>query len=147
MIKINRKVEYALIVLKHMEAKQSNKLTSAREISDLYSTPFDTTAKVMQKMNNSGFFKSQKGVKGGYNLAVDLQNISYLQLVELIEGKSATMDCLDNKCSLLSSCNIINPINKLNKHLMYFFKTLSLKELLSQQSTDPLDKILEVTGI
>jgi len=146
MVKINKKVEYALIVLKHMMTKEEGELTQAREICDLYHTPFDTTAKVMQLMNNRGYFHSHKGAKGGYTLAINLKDVNYLQLVELIEGKSATMDCTENKCSLLSSCNIISPISKLNKHLWYFFKSLSLDELLNQNSFDPVDKIFEVTG-
>ncbi len=147
MVKINKKVEYALIALKHMSDKKDETLTTAREISDIYHTPFDTTAKVMQQMNSMGFFNSQKGVKGGYSLKIDLRTISYLQLVELIEGKKAIMDCTENNCNLLGSCNIVHPINKLNKHLNYFFKTLSLEELLNQNSNDPVERILEVTGV
>ena len=146
MLKINKKVEYALIVLKHMTSSDANPLTQAREICDLYNTPFDTTAKVMQQMNQSGFFDSHKGAKGGYNLKVDLNNISYYRLVEIIEGKKSAMDCVENNCNLINSCNIVSPITKLNKHLTYFFQGLSLEELLNQKSNDPVDKILEVTN-
>jgi Rrf2 family protein len=147
LVKINKKVEYALIVLKHMSTKDIKSLSQAREVCELYQTPFDTTAKVMQQMNQAGFFNSQKGAKGGYSLKVDLNNISYLQLVEIIEGKKSVIDCADTKCNLIKSCNIVSPITKLNKHLTYFFQGLSLEELLNQNFNDPVDRILEVTGI
>ena len=146
MVKINKKVEYALMVLKHMTQKPEDDLTTAREICDNYNIPFDTTSKVMQQMNNSGMFNSHKGVKGGYSLNVDLKNISYLELTELVEGKKATVDCEITKCNLLDSCNIVSPMKKLNDHLMYFFQGLSLDELLIQNAHGPMDRINEVTG-
>jgi Rrf2 family nitric oxide-sensitive transcriptional repressor len=146
MVKINKKVEYALMALKHMSLKSEGELTTAREICDKYNVPFDTTSKVMQQMNNFGMFKSHKGVKGGYSLAINLKNISYLELTELVEGKKSTVDCELTKCNLLNSCNIVSPMKKLNDHLMYFFSGLSLDELLVQNAHGPLDKINEVTG-
>lgn len=132
MLKINKKVEYALIVLKHILNQQDAHLSTAREISDRYKTPFDTTSKVMQQMNNSGILASIQGVKGGYKLAHDLKSLSYLQLVELIEGRKAKTSCKSGKCSLLDSCNIIGPIEKLNEYLIYFFQGLSIHELLDE---------------
>ena len=146
MVKINKKVEYALMVLKHMTQKDSEELTTAREICDKYNVPFDTTSKVMQQMNNYGMFNSQKGVKGGYSLNINLKNISYLELAELVEGKKATVDCELEKCNLVSSCNIVSPMKKLNDHLKYFFKGLTLDELLLQDARGPIDRINEVTG-
>ena len=124
MVKINKKVEYALIVLKHLETSSDEELTTARKICDKYSTPFDTTSRVMQVMNNAGILTSLQGVKGGYKLNVDLSGISYHQLVEMIEGKKIDKDCSEMKCSLLSSCNITGPIKKFNQYLNHFFKGL-----------------------
>ncbi|HXH29460.1 MAG TPA: Rrf2 family transcriptional regulator [Bacteriovoracaceae bacterium] len=131
MIKINRKVEYALMVLKLMKDKGSSELTTAREVCDRFQTPFDTTAKVMQLMNTAGILQSQKGVKGGYTLSKDLSTISYLELAQLIEGKSFAMSCSEGPCGLFHTCNISGPVKRLNNYLISIFNTLTLNELLA----------------
>lgn len=148
MIKINRKVEYALMVLKLMKDRGNEELTTAREICDQFKTPFDTTAKVMQLMNAAGILHSQKGVKGGYTLSRDLSEVSYMELVELIEGKSFMMDCHDRgeghgACDLYHNCNISRPIKRLNDYLINIFKALTLNELLAEDNLLALKRLPE----
>jgi Rrf2 family protein len=140
MIKINRKVEYALMVLKFMSEKQVDELTTAREVCDQFKTPFDTTAKVMQQLNLAGILVSMKGVKGGYYLNCDLSQLSYLQLVELIEARKFSLDCHEGPCELLGSCNISGPIKRLNDYLTSIFSTLSVKELLHDHPLLPVGR-------
>ena len=144
MLKINKKVEYALMALKFMADKthsaipnnQDNEvviLTSAREICDEFNTPFDTTAKVMQLMNNHDILKSVKGIKGGYSINKPLNAITYMQLVRLIEGKTEVgRVCVSDKgtCELFGKCNIATPVEQLNRKLNTFLETLTLAELL-----------------
>ena len=134
MIKINRKVEYALMVLKLMKEKGPGELTTAREVCDRFELPFDTTAKVMQQMNGADFLHSHKGVKGGYTLARELSSISYIELAELIEGKSFMMDCHEGPCDLIHTCNISQPIKRLNDYLINIFSSLTLHELLADDN-------------
>lgn len=131
------------MVLKLMKDKDVSELTTAREVCDTFDTPFDTTAKVMQLMNSAGILHSQKGVKGGYTIAVDLSQVSYMQLVELIEGKSFMMDCHEGPCELLHSCNITQPIRRLNDYLINIFNALSLNELLAEDNLLALKKLPE----
>jgi Rrf2 family protein len=148
MIKINRKVEYALMVLKHMKEKGQSELTTAREVCDRFDSPFDTTAKVMQQMNGAGILHSIKGVKGGYTMARDLSTISYMELAELIEGKSFMMDCHDRgdalgPCDLYHKCNISQPIKRLNDYIINIFNSLTLNELLAEDNLLALKKSAE----
>lgn len=138
MLKINKKVEYALMALKFMADKALHSsdgaaLTSAREICDHFNTPFDTTAKVMQLMNNQHILKSTKGIKGGYSLNKNLNEITYMELVRLIEGKEHIGRVCESKhgtCELFGKCNIATPVEKLNRKLSQFLETLTLAELL-----------------
>lgn len=122
--------------------KESQDLTTAREICDKFNTPFDTTAKVMQIMASQGLMNSLKGVKGGYTLSSDLSQISFLALSEMIEGKTFTMDCESSKCEFFGTCNITAPIKRLNEYLEVFFNNLSLKELLTSHGPITLGRFI-----
>lgn len=149
MLKITKKVEYALIVLKYMGEHPSGELHSAREICDKFSLPFDTTAKVMQSMNNKGLLKSLQGIKGGYVLSTDLGNINFLNLVEMIEGKIPEMFCETAKggpCHLTGSCNIITPVDRLNRKVKNYLSMLSVEELLFENILENDEGILQVNS-
>ena len=132
MLKINKKVEYALMALKFMAERQDGKLTTAREICDHFNTPFDTVAKVMQSLNNHDILNSVKGIKGGYQLNTNLNKLTYKEIEKIIEGKLDTNACKSTKglCELYQTCNIITPVEKLRAQVDHFLSHLTLQELL-----------------
>jgi len=135
-LKITKKVEYALMALKFMSSKPKDELTSARELCDEFNTPFDTMAKVLQAMNQAGWLSSIKGIKGGYVLCMDLSMISFMQLNRVIEGQENEDVCTKNngRCELHGTCNIVTPITTLNKHVNSFLDVLTLNQLLTQET-------------
>lgn len=138
MNKINRKVEYALMALKHMRAKTPGELTSAKEICDAYGAPFDGMSRVLQILGQKGILKSEQGAQGGYQITRDLSKVSLQEVIESITGKIEIAKCLSSgsaeACDIKSSCNIISPVMVLNKKLTEFYKTLSIAELIESKS-------------
>ncbi len=135
MLRINKKTEYALMVLKYMSEKEKDSLVSVREICDRFNTPFDTTAKVMQVMNSNDLLDSVKGIKGGYVLKTPLEKISYMDLAKMIEGKKEQAFCETSKgkCELEECCNIASPLQNLSERLNSFLKELTLRDLFSNK--------------
>lgn len=120
------------MALKYMTGKIPGELTSAKEVSDLFKTPFDATARVMQVMAQKGLLRSEQGASGGYQICKDLSKVSVHDLVEMIDGPTALVKCLhnENPCEIKGTCNIVSPVTLLNKKLTEFYHGLSLKELL-----------------
>ncbi|MDG0814778.1 RrF2 family transcriptional regulator [Bdellovibrio svalbardensis] len=138
MNKINRKLEYALMALKYMSQKIPGELTSAKEVSDAFHTPFDATARVMQQMAQKGaILRAEYGANGGYQITKDLAKVSLHDLVEVIEGPTALMKCMNSEapCDIHSTCNIVSPLKNLNHKLTEFYKSVSLKDLLVEKNT------------
>ncbi|HEX7675565.1 MAG TPA: Rrf2 family transcriptional regulator [Bdellovibrio sp.] len=143
MNKINRKLEYALMALKYMSQKIPGELTSAKEVSDSFHTPFDATARVMQQMaQKGGILRAEYGANGGYQITKDLAKVSIHDLVEIIEGPTALVKCLhkEEPCEIQKTCNIVSPITNLNLKLTEFYKSVSLKDLLVERAAMPAKK-------
>lgn len=135
MNKINRKLEYALMGLKHMRAKAPGELTSVKELATAYGVPFDAASRVMQVLAQAGVLISEQGAHGGYMIGRDLSRLSFADLSEILLGKVAVARCLSDheegpSCEMRGSCNIVTPVQVLNRKLNEFYRNLSVADLL-----------------
>lgn len=146
MLKVNRKVEYGLVALKHMLGKPRDQLTSVREICENYGTPFDPVAHVLRILNAEGLVKSEQGAHGGYRLAENVKRVSLAAFIEMIEGQLGFVDCIREdhvcRCNMTQRCNIIHPMHTLNDRLLGFMRSVTLGELL----VDGLPETVTMTG-
>lgn len=134
MNRINRKVEYALIALKHMRAKAQGERTTVKEIAVLYGCSQDVTARVLQTLASRSLLNSEPGVHGGYTVAKDLGRVSFYELLEMIMGPLGVARCLheadEGACELRQTCNIVSPIQNLNRRMSDFYRSLSIAEII-----------------
>ncbi len=129
-------MEYAIMSLKHMGLKTPSELTTAKEISQSKSIPFDVTSRVLQIMARYKVLESVQGVQGGYKLIQELNDLSLFQLIEMIEGQQTLVKCLSAKisakkedtCEFFNNCNIHQPLNYVNSKVLNFYKTISVSE-------------------
>lgn len=132
MVRINRKVEYALMALRRMTDRGQGVLTSAKEICADTGAPFDATSRVMQLMAQKGILKSEHGAHGGYQIVRDLNKVSLYEVMEVILGPIEIVKCLNGAgdCELFNTCSIQSPLRELNNRLKDFYENLSLGEIL-----------------
>jgi len=130
MLKITRKVEYALIALRHMQLKQSEELTSTKEIATRYGVPQQLLAKTLQHMARDGIIEAVQGSAGGYRIATNLDQISMKDFFERLEGPLGMMDCyFDSDCIQMGACNIRIPIQRINDNMRNLFSQMSVQEV------------------
>ncbi len=130
MLKITRKVEYALIALRHMQSKKLDELTSAKEIATQYGIPQQLLAKTLQQMSKDGIVEAVQGPAGGYRILANLDHISLKDFFEKLEGPLGLMDCyFDSDCIQISTCNIRVPIQRINDNMRNMFSQLTLREV------------------
>ena len=124
------------MALKLMAQKRPGELTSAKEVASQTGTSFDVVAQVMRALAQHGLLRSEQGPQGGYTIIRDLQRVSVLELMEMIEGPVNVAKCLheNTQCELQSSCNIQSPIEMLNRKLTDFYRDLKVAELLKLRS-------------
>ncbi len=131
MFKLNRKIEYALIALKHLSNKRPGEISTAKEIADTYGCSFDTIARILQTLTQKSWLQSSQGVTGGYLLIKDLAKLSFYDLSVTLLGPMKLVRCLSSTCRIKHNCNIIHPTHNLNQHLIHFYQSLSLQNLIA----------------
>lgn len=146
MFKINRKIEYALIIIKHFYSN-NQKILTVKEIADQYKLSFDLSAKILSSMAKQGWFLVKKGVRGGYVISEDFKEISFLELIEVIFGSVASVNCLSShlSCDLISQCNLISPMYNLNNKIRKFCRSFSVFELIYTPKNIEVENIIRRT--
>jgi len=129
MLKITKRVEYALIAIRHLQENQ-DVLVSVSDISAAYGIPKEILAKTLQKLASSNIVKSYKGPAGGYKATKKIAKTTLNDFFEILEGPTAIMDCyFQDGCDHLNSCNIRTPINKINDSIRNLFNNLTLADI------------------
>ena len=128
--RISRNLEYALMALAYMSERE-NQCVSAKEMALVFRCPFHPFSRVLQKLADSNFIVSKKGIGGGYTLINSLEDLSLYQLMSAVLPPVEFASCFSGHCDLLEYCNIQKPVQYLNRIFLDFYKTLNVREILS----------------
>ena len=129
MFKITKKVEYALMAVRHLHA-EGNKLSSSTEIASSYNIPKPLLAKILQRLARKNIIKAIKGPSGGYVISKDPIKVKMTEFFEIMEGPIGIADCHhDSSCAQIECCSIKDPINKLNNSVKSLFDNMTLAEV------------------
>jgi len=137
MLSLTKKTDYALIAICHL-AERNGAVVSAREIAAAYTLPTALVMNVLKTLHHKGVLTSRRGTKGGYSLAVDLADISLLELIECLEGPvhltqcTTTEGCADSPgpCRIAEKCPIRGPITALHDAVLGFLKDMKLADIV-----------------
>ena len=130
MLNITRKIEYALIAIRHMN--NSKQLCSSREISSNYKIPHEVMAKTLQQLSKIGYLHAIKGPNGGYYVDNAIHKVKLIDFIESIEGPFGLVQCsTNNTCDLIEFCNIKSPIAKINLNLRKALSEIKLNDVAS----------------
>lgn len=131
MIRLSRKVEYAIIALLHLAENAQEEPVSAREIIEKYHLPSELVGKILQKLGKADLIESVQGVKGGYILKKPLEDISLKEVIDVIDGSVRLTRCSTRSdrfcsCHQLKDCNIKNAIYYLQREIDDYFRSIRL---------------------
>ena len=130
MLKITRKVEYALIALRHLQQNKQGKLSSAKALSLEYGIPKELLAKILQRLSKEKIINSVKGPRGGYKISKDPSTINMTKFFEIMEGPMGIVDCyFDSNCEQLNGCTIREPLNRINQSIRTMFDKMTLADI------------------
>ena len=101
MAHITAGVEYGLHCLLWLTSSPGAPLSS-RDLADFQGISPSFVAKVFPKLEKAGIVTASEGIKGGYLLAKQPQDITVLDVVDAIEGRKPLFDCQEirSRCAV-----------------------------------------------
>lgn len=103
MAHLTASVEYGIHCLLWLVGPDGTSMSS-RELAELQGVSPSFVAKIFPKLEKAGIVAASEGVRGGYRLARPANEISFLQIVDAIEGEKPLFDCQEvrERCPLFA---------------------------------------------
>lgn len=132
MLRLSKKIEYAILALQFISNK-NDKLATAKEISDSLEIPFEFLSKSLQTLMKKGILESQQGVRGGYLLARNADEITIQEVIFALEDKNGIVGCThigeEDNCERIEICTLKNPMTHLQNKINSIFKQTTIAQL------------------
>jgi len=126
MIKISKKAQYGLRAM--VALAKSRKVISLREVSNVEGIPYTFLEKIITTLEKEGLLKSKKGSLGGYYLSKSAGKITVGQIVNILEGNTAPVNC--DLCKRAKKCLSKNVWQKVQISLNNTMNSITLAELI-----------------
>jgi len=147
---LSRKVDYALLILSHLDARSSG--ASAREIASRFGLSRAFVANILKLLCHKGFVASHRGVKGGYALQRPMVAVSLAELMESLDDSLRLTECTDalpgESCNVMALCPLRHAIGAVHERLRDVLRNVMLADLFrpcSSGDSSPLE-LLPVTA-
>ena len=124
--------DYGLRAIIYLSCRPKGKISYVSEIAHDQLIPLQFLFKILRKLVRKGLVKSYRGPRGGYALAKDPGEISFLEVIESIDGPLAVNRCQSElaQCMLEPSCKMFHAWQAIQMHLESELKTLTIADLL-----------------
>ncbi len=106
-MQLSRKADYALRAVRLLSTLPKGKLGSINTIAAAEAIPREFLAKILKDLTRSGILVSFQGVTGGYKLARPSKEITFLDVIEAIEGPIHINLCTEGgscPCERIKNC-------------------------------------------
>ncbi len=90
---LRNQVEWALHCCTVLATIEPDQYLSTKDLAEFHGVPKEYLSKALQALAQAGLVVATLGPTGGYRLSRDADDISFLDVVEAIEGKRNTFQC------------------------------------------------------
>lgn len=110
---LKNQVEWALHCCTILAALPAETYLSTKALSTFHGVPKEYLSKALQALSQAGLVEGTLGPKGGYRLALPAHKITFLDVVEAVEGKKNSFNCTEirqnNPCHATSKTAFEKP--------------------------------------
>lgn len=95
-MKYSKATNYALHTMLFLAMAPPNKLVGVQQLAEKQNVSPTYLSKILTKLVKEGMIDSSSGANGGYSLSQNWEDITFLDIIHAIEGKSSLFDCCLN---------------------------------------------------
>jgi Rrf2 family protein len=126
--------EYGMFGVLYLAEKDAGVVTPLSEISQAQDIPEKFLAKIFQSLSKAGIIRSHRGVRGGFTLAKNPEDISVKQVLETIQGPYHLMKCISDQSVCTNGrqdfCALREVLLVAERKLVSVFEEVSVADLL-----------------
>jgi len=112
-------------------AQKSPERISVKKLAEVLHASEAHLAKVFQKLSKAELVKSVRGPSGGFELNHPAEEINFLQIYEVIEGKVELGGCpFGKKNCFFQSCIFNSALNRISQDIYNTFLNLKLSNFI-----------------
>ncbi|MNY36837.1 HTH-type transcriptional regulator CymR [compost metagenome] len=92
-MQFSKSTDYALHALIHLGQSERSSNVGIKELSGALEVSDSYLSKIMSKLRQDGIVRAVPGVNGGYELARPADQITFLDVIQVIEGRQQLFEC------------------------------------------------------
>lgn len=140
LLRVSRKVDYALRAMIYLASLPEGTREPFKDVAQKNEIPEAFLAKILKTLGDHGLVDALRGPNGGVAIARRPGEISFLDVIEAIEGPVQLNVCLDEtqSCSLASSCSMQAVWRAGQERMLDVYRTTMLSDLLGRTAPVPL---------
>ena len=132
-LQVSRKIDYGLRAMIFLASVTDGSIVPFREIARAMHIPEDFLAKILRTLVDGRLVLSARGSHGGYQLARRSSEISFLEIIEAIEGPVQMNVCLADSgkesCGLSASCTMQSVWREGQDRMLEVYRASKLSDL------------------
>jgi Rrf2 family transcriptional regulator, cysteine metabolism repressor len=134
-MKLSTRTRYGMRALMDLALNSTAKPVQLKDIAKRQGISLSYLEHLIIPLISAGIIKSTRGAKGGINLAKPPQDIRLIDILEILEGPLAPVDCLNGSqnCPRSGVCATQDIWNDLSKAMGKVLETNTLLDLANRQ--------------
>ncbi|MDD9268174.1 RrF2 family transcriptional regulator [Paenibacillus sp. GCM10023248] len=92
-MQFSKSTGYALHALIHLARSERGHHVGIKELSSLLGVSDTYLSKIMSKLRQDGIVRAMTGASGGYELARPAEQITFLDVIQVVEGRQHMFEC------------------------------------------------------
>lgn len=137
MFRLSKTTDYGIVLMAQLASSPDRTPQNARELAQSADLPIPMVSKILKALAREGLLVSQRGSKGGYQLARPPESLTVSEMIRVLDGPVALTDCAIGPalCSHESLCSVREPWQLISRVVEKALADVTLADLVKRRAS------------